>query len=232
MLPWNQLFRDLSGDVVSLAIFDLDNTLLGGDSDAAWGEFVAQRGLVDSEWYARKNFEFYEHYKQGTLDIFEFLRFSLKVLADYPLEQLHAWRREFIEEKVRPMLLPKAAELLTQHREQGDILLIITATNRFITEPIAELLGVDHLLATDPELTEQGYTGKVSGIPCFQEGKVQRLEAWLQGQQMSLEGSWFYSDSHNDLPLLERVDHAVAVDPDEVLRREAQARGWQVMSLR
>ncbi len=217
---------------MALAIFDLDNTLIGGDSDYLWGRYLAHNGIVDGEWYERENLRFYEEYKAGTLDIFEFLRFSLRPLADNDPDDLLRWRAEFIDTQIRPILLPAATALIERHRAGGDTLLIITATNRFVTEPIAALLGIPHLLATDPEQIDGRYTGNVAGTPCFQHGKITRLEAWLAEHGGDLTGSWFYSDSHNDLPLLERVDHPVAVDPDEALTRQAHLRQWPVVTLR
>ncbi len=217
---------------MSLAIFDLDNTLLGGDSDYLWGRFLCEQGIVDADHYERENQRFYDEYKAGTLDIFEFLAFSLAPLAEHDNAQLAAWHEQFMREKIAPIMLPKAADLLQKHRDAGDYLLIITATNRFVTAPIAEALGVDELLATDPEVVDGRYTGKVEGTPCFQHGKVERLEAWLRGNGRNLADSWFYSDSHNDLPLLEMVTHPVAVDADETLTDHAEARGWPLISLR
>ncbi|MGI1671700.1 MAG: HAD-IB family hydrolase [Neptuniibacter sp.] len=217
---------------MSLAIFDLDNTLIGGDSDHAWGEFLCEQGIVDAEEYRRANDYFYEQYKNGGLDIYEFLRFALKPLATLAPEQLNTLHQQFMQEKIEPILLPKAEELLAKHREQGDFLLIITATNHFVTNPIAERLGVDAIIATDPEQIDGRYTGEVSGTPCFQDGKVTRLNKWLEAQDFSLEGSYFYSDSHNDLPLLELVTHPVAVNPDEILEEHACNKLWPVLDLR
>jgi HAD superfamily hydrolase (TIGR01490 family) len=217
---------------MSLAIFDLDNTLLGGDSDYLWGQFLVEQGLVDGEHYERENQRFYEAYEAGTLDIYQYQAFMLRPLAGRPLTELQAWRERFMEEKIQPILLPRADELLNQRRLAGDILLIITATNRFITAPIAERFGVPHLLATEPEIVDGRYTGRTVGIPCFQQGKVERLDAWLTETGGDLTDSWFYSDSHNDLPLLNRVTHPVAVDPDATLARHAQERGWPIISLR
>ncbi len=217
---------------MSLAIFDLDNTLLGGDSDYLWGRFLVERGLVDGESYERENQRFYDAYRAGTLDIQAFLAFMLRPLAGRPLAELLDWRARFIEEKIRPILLPKAADLLERHRSAGDTLLIITATNRFITAPIAELLSVPNLLATEVEFADGGYTGRPLGIPCFQYGKVERLSEWLAETGHDLVDSWFYSDSHNDLSLLDRVTYPVAVDPDEALARHAAERGWPIISLR
>ena len=217
---------------MALAIFDLDNTLLDGDSDYLWGCFLVEHGRVDGDSYTSENQRFYDQYLQGSLDIYEFLRFQLKPLASHTRSQLEQWRETFIREKIDPILLPKARALLEKHRAQGDELLIITATNRFITEPIARLYGVSHLLATEPEMVEGEYTGGISGIPCFQAGKVERLHAWLEQNHRDLNDSWFYSDSHNDLPLLEQVDHPVAVDPDAKLQSHAHRLGWPIISLR
>ncbi|GGK84102.1 HAD family hydrolase [Amphritea balenae] len=217
---------------MSLAIFDLDNTLLNGDSDHAWGEFLCEKGIVDVEAYRQANDYFYQQYKAGTLDIFEFLEFALKPLAENDAATLQALHDQFMQEKVAPMMLDKAATLLQKHRDQGDFLLIITATNRFVTGPIAAKLGVDDTLATDPEQIEGQYTGKIAGTPCFQAGKVERLNSWLNDNDHSLEGSYFYSDSINDKPLLDLVSNPVAVDPDELLKQAAEANSWPIISLR
>jgi HAD superfamily hydrolase (TIGR01490 family) len=217
---------------LSLAIFDLDNTLLGGDSDYLWGRFLVEQGLVDGVYYERENRRYYEEYKAGTLDIHEFLRFSLKPLAAHEMATLQQWHRRFMAEKIAPIMLPRAATLLESHRAAGDYLLIITATNSFVTAPIAAALGVDHLLATEPALVNGRYSGEVEGTPCFQQGKVVRLNEWLAQSGHNLADSWFYSDSHNDLPLLELVTHPVAVDADETLSGLAEARGWPQISLR
>ena len=217
---------------MSLALFDLDNTLLSDDSDYLWGLFLVEQGLVDGVHYQQQNQQFYQHYQAGTLDIQAFLRFMLQPLTEHPLAQLWAWREQFMREKIAPIVLPKAVALVEQHRAAGDVLVIVTATNRFITEPIAQQLGVPHLLATEPELINDRYTGRVMGIPCFQHGKVQRLQQWLAETGQTLTESWFYSDSRNDLPLLEQVTHPVAVDPDPVLAAIAQQRGWPILSLR
>lgn len=217
---------------MSLAIFDLDNTLLGGDSDYLWGRFLVEQGIVDAVHYERENLRFYDEYKAGQLDIHEFLRFSLAPLAEHDLDTLDTWHHRFMEEKIRPIMLPKARDLLEKHRSQGDYLLIITATNRFVTGPIAKELGVDDMLATEPTMENGRYTGGVTDVPCFQQGKVIRLEKWLAATGMNLEGSWFYSDSHNDLPLLEMVTYPVAVDADETLSDHASQKGWPQISLR
>jgi HAD superfamily hydrolase (TIGR01490 family) len=222
----------LEQNTVSLAIFDLDNTLLAGDSDHAWGQFLVNHNIVDADQYQQANDHFLEQYQQGALDIFEYLEFALKPLAAHDNSQLDQWHQQFMAEMIRPIMLEKGRELLEKHRQQGDYLLIITATNRFVTEPIAHELGVDHILATEPEYIDGRYTGKVAGTPCFQDGKVKRLHEWLAEHDQKLEGSYFYSDSHNDLPLLEEVSHPVAVDPDAELKSRAEQAGWPVISLR
>jgi HAD superfamily hydrolase (TIGR01490 family) len=215
-----------------LAIFDLDNTLLAGDSDYLWGQFMVEQGHVDGVWYERENRRYYDLYKAGTLDILEFCAFSMQPLTQHAPEQLYAWRRQFLREKIEPVIAPGTPALLERHRAQGDRLLITTATSRFITEPIAELLNIDDLIATDPEMLDGRYTGRVAGIPNFQQGKVLRLQLWREQQATRFTGTSVYSDSRNDLPLLLLADVAVAVDPDEVLRAEALRRGWPVISLR
>ena len=217
---------------MSLAIFDLDNTLLSIDSDHAWGEFLLEQGAVDPVAYREANERFMADYNAGTLDMAAFLEMALKPLADNSPEQLAAWHQQFMASKIEPHILPKAEELLARHRTKGDTLLIITATNRFITGPIAERLGVDDLIAVEPEMVDGRYTGRVDGVPSYREGKVIRLQAWLEAQDITMDGAWFYSDSHNDLPLLEKVDHPVAVDPDDTLRKVAEERHWRIMSLR
>lgn len=217
---------------VSLAIFDLDNTLIADDSDYLWGQFLVNKGIVDREHYEQANAKFYEDYKQGTLNIEEFLQFSLKPLADNEPEKLYQWRDQFIQEIIQPILLKPALELVNKHKKNHDTVLVITATNRFITEPIVNLYGIDKLLATSPELRNNRFTGHFEGVPCFQEGKVTLLQQWLEKSEQSLENSWFYSDSHNDLPLLKIVDHPVAVDPDKSLEKFANEQGWPIISLR
>ncbi len=217
---------------MSLAIFDLDNTLIGGDSDYLWGQFLVEQGIVDRERYELANARFYEEYKQGTLDIQAFLGFALAPLAAHPPEKLTAWRSRYIEEKIKPILLAGARALIERHMAAGDTLLVVTATNKFVTEPIIGLYGITNILATVPESIEGRFTGRFSGVPCFQHGKVQHLEQWLNETGHSLKNSWFYSDSHNDLPLLQRVDNPVAVDPDDTLRNFALTHHWPVISLR
>ena len=217
---------------MSLAIFDLDNTLLADDSDYLWGRFLVKLGVVDAELYESENQRFYDEYKDGNLDIYEFLTFSLKPLSEHDMETLENWRQQFMDEVIRPIMLPKAQALVNKHRDQGDTLLIITATNRFVTAPIAAAYGIEHLLATDPEIIDDRYSGNVTGTPCFQEGKVKRLHDWLKTNQHSLDDSYFYSDSQNDLPLLKLVTHPVAVDADDKLASYAQQNDWPQLSLR
>lgn len=217
---------------MALAIFDLDNTLLGGDSDYLWGEYLVENNFVDSESYQRSNQHFYDQYLAGTMDIFEFSAFQFTPLADNNMTTLLAWRDDYLSKKIEPIILPAAKQLIQKHQQQNDTLLIITATNSFITSPIAEKLGIPHLLATEPEMIDGQFTGQVDGMPSYQQGKVVRLEQWLIEQNKTLEGSYFYSDSHNDLPLLERVSHPVAVDPDDKLIAIAKQRDWPVLSLR
>ncbi len=216
---------------MTLAIFDLDNTLLRGDSDHAWGEFLVSKDAVDGETYRTANDRYYAQYVAGTLDIHEFLAFSLKPLARHDRAMLDAWHREFMEARVRPMITPGARALVEDHRARGHTLVIITATNRFVTAPIAAEFGIVHLIATEPEERDGRYTGHVAGVPSYRDGKVARLKTWLAANGATLANSWFYSDSHNDLPLLNLVDHPVAVNPDEQLRAEAQRRGWRILQL-
>lgn len=215
-----------------LALFDLDNTLLAGDSDHSWGEFLCQRDLVDAREYQARNDAFYADYCAGKLDAVAYQNFSQAILGRTAPALLAQWQAEFMRDVIEPIILAKGEALLAQHREAGDKLLIITATNRFVTAPIAARLGVDTLLATECGMQDGRYTGQTTGVPCYQEGKVVRLNQWLQENRYSLEDSYFYSDSRNDLPLLERVAHPVAVDPDDTLRAVAEQRGWQVLSLR
>jgi HAD superfamily hydrolase (TIGR01490 family) len=215
-----------------LAIFDLDHTLLAGDSDHLWGEFMIAQGLVEGDSYKRQNDRFYADYQAGTLDIAAYTRFALEPLVRLGAEKLLPLRERFVAEVIDPIVAPAAPALLERHRLQGDELLIITATNRFVAEPIAQLLGVDQLLATDPERVNGRYTGAIAGIPCYREGKVRRLEQWVAEQGERPAHVTFYSDSHNDLPLLRQAQKPVAVDPDAELGAEAARQGWLVISLR
>ncbi|MDP2111819.1 MAG: HAD family hydrolase [Thiobacillus sp.] len=220
---------------MNLVLFDLDNTLLAGDSDYEWGQFLIAKGAVDGPHYEAKNKAFYEDYKAGRLDIYAFLAFALRPLATHAREQLDAWRAEYVETRVKPMIPQAARDLVNRHLNEADLVAVITATNSFVTGPIAKEFGIPHLIATDPEEIDGRFTGEVAGTPCFREGKVVRLERFLEahGTRLDrLDSSWFYSDSHNDLPLLEKVRHPVAVDPDPTLRTHAEAQGWPVISLR
>lgn len=217
---------------MALVIFDLDNTLLGGDSDYLWAEFLVENKLVDGEGYQRANQHFYDQYLAGTMDIFEFLAFQLKPLADNSPADLDRWRTQFLAEKIDPIILPAAQKLIAHHRQCGDTLMIITATNSFITAPIAQKLDIPHLIATEAEMVDGLYTGNVAGTPSYQQGKVERLQDWLNTQNQTLAGSYFYSDSHNDLPLLNMVEHPVAVDSDPKLSAVAKQQGWKKISLR
>ncbi len=217
---------------MSLAIFDLDNTLLRGDSDHAWGEFLVEQGVVDRERFTTENDRYYAAYLAGTLDIYEFLeQHQLRPLAEHDRAMLNRWRDEFMRTRIGALITPAARALVDRHRARGDTLLIITATNSFITTPIAAAFDIPNLIATEPEEIDGRFTGKVAGIPSYREGKVTRLTDWLHDRHDTLEGSWFYSDSHNDLPLLNMVTHPVAVNPDDQLAEYARIRGWAVMEL-
>lgn len=215
-----------------LAIFDLDNTLLGGDSDHAWGEFLIATGAVDGKKHQATNDGFYQDYCDGSLDIHAYLRFVLATIKGKTPAELIPLHEQFMAEAIAPMRLAKADSLLKQHREAGDYLLIITATSDFITRPIAETLGVDDILASTAEINHGVYTGQPQGTPCFQEGKITRLQEWLVDHTFDLANASFYSDSHNDLPLLKEVGRPVAVDADEKLTHYATKHGWELMSLR
>ena len=218
---------------MSLAMFDLDNTLIGGDSDYLWGEFLCEEGIiVDPVSFQKMNENFYQQYEIGKLDIYAWAEFSFKVLTEYSLEKLYELRQNFIQQKIEPIFLEKAQSCINQHKEKGDTVLVITASNTFITAPIAEMYGIDHLLATEPEFKSRRFTGKVSGIPCFQSGKIENLMPWLDKNGENLIGSYFYSDSHNDLPLLELVDNPVAINSDKVLTSVALENGWPVLNWR
>ena len=216
----------------SLALFDLDHTLLDGDSDVSWAQFLIEEGVLDPAEYHAKNQWFFERYKDGTLDISQFLDFQLAPLARHPRPQLDAWHSQFMQRKIRPIIHAGAAELIAKHSDA--LVALVTATNRFITAPIAAELGIPNLIATDVEEVDGAFTGKPRGTPSFREGKVARVNEWLasKGRALGDYESWFYSDSLNDLPLLELVDHPVAVDPDATLRARAEKRGWPIISLK
>jgi HAD superfamily hydrolase (TIGR01490 family) len=218
--------------MIQTALFDLDHTLIDFDSDHGWGDFLCRRGKVDAAWYASENDAFYAAYREGKLDMQAFLRFSLKPLGDLPWDELLALRAEFMREEGGKRILPKARELVRSHQAQGRRCAIVTATNRFVTEPFAEALGVDALLATELETAGGRPTGRPAGTPCFQEGKIAHVEAWLKGFDGRLGECAFYTDSFNDLPLLNKVGAPAAVDPDPKLREEARRRGWEILSLR
>jgi len=217
---------------LTLAIFDLDNTLIGGDSDHRWGEFVVEKSLVDGESYQKANDRFYQDYQEGTLDMAAYVDFALAPLRALNENMREVLHREFMANKIAPIMLPKAQQLVESHRAQGHTLLIITATNSFITAPIAKQLNIPNLLATEPEVIDGDFTGSIIGEPCFQDGKVKRLQHWLSERNENMEGSFFYSDSFNDLPLLEHVSFPHAVDPDDILRKHAEDRQWPIISLR
>jgi len=220
---------------LQLALFDLDNTLLAGDSDFQWGQFLIEEGLLERETHEAKNLQFYEDYKAGNLDIYAFVEFQFKPLMERSRAELDTLHERYMERKVLPMMTEKAKALVEQHRANGDLMVIITATNTFVTNPIARAFGIDHLIGTIPEEVNGEFTGKVTGTPSFQQGKVTRLNEWLaeRGQTLAdFETTWFYSDSHNDLPLMKLVNKPIAVDPDPTLKAYAEAHNWPVVSLR
>jgi HAD superfamily hydrolase (TIGR01490 family) len=220
---------------MNLALFDLDNTLLAGDSDFEWAQFLISKGVLDREVHEARNIDFFEHYKAGTLDIHAFLDFQLAPLARHSREELDAWHREFMATRICPMIGESARSLVSKHANDGDLLAIVTATNSFVTGPIAQEFGIAHLIATIPAQESGNFTGKARGIPAFREGKIARVEAWLESRGLwlgSFEQSWFYSDSHNDLPLLNLVTNPVAVDADPTLVQHAAKHDWPHISLR
>lgn len=217
---------------MALALFDLDNTLLADDSDFLWGCFLVENGLVDKAAYDDANQHFYAEYKKGTLDIFEFLAFSLKPLTQFSMEKLAELHKAFMKKHIISVMTQKGIAQIQQHRDKGDITVIITATNSFVTGPIAKAFQVDDLIATEPEIIDDRYTGNVTGTPCFQKGKVTRLKQWLENTHHNLKNSTFYSDSHNDLSLLEIVTTPIVVDPDDELKATAIERNWEIRSFR
>ena len=219
---------------MQLALFDLDHTLLTGDSDYEWTQYLVSKGIVDRTTHEARNAEFYEQYKAGTMDIHEFLDFQLRPLADHTRADLEAWHADFMETQIRPRLSQKARELVRKHLDAGDICAMVTATNSFVTGPIARELGIPHLIATIPAQENGRFTGKPRGLPSFREGKIVRVDAWLESMGLwwnNFQRSWFYSDSHNDLPLLLRVTDPVVVDPDATLRAYAENAGWPILSI-
>jgi HAD superfamily hydrolase (TIGR01490 family) len=224
--------------MTQLALFDLDNTLLPCDSDYEWGQFLARIGVVDSQYYAKQNERFYADYKAGKLNIHEFLRFALKPLSEHSRAQLKEWHDHFMDEVIHGQLREKALDLVKRHQDAGDLCCVVTATNSFVTRPIVERFGIEHLIATEPATVGDNpladFTGEVKGIPNFREGKIERVAAWLASQKLALDQlpcSYFYSDSMNDLPLLEKVSHPVATNPDARLRSEAVKRNWPILEL-
>ena len=224
--------------MTQLALFDLDSTLLPCDSDYEWGQFLARIGVVDGEDYAKKNEHFYQDYKDGKLDIHAFLRFSLKPLAEHSRAQLKEWHNAFMKEVINGQLRQEAIDLVKRHQDAGDLCCVITATNSFVTRPIVESFGIQHLVATEPATIDDNpsadFTGEVKGTPNFREGKIQNLHDWLATHQLSfnkMPRSYFYSDSINDLPLLEEVSNPVATNPDDRLRNEAIKRNWPILEL-
>ncbi|MDC1386280.1 HAD-IB family hydrolase [Candidatus Thioglobus sp.] len=212
---------------MSLAIFDLDNTLIGGDSDHLWGEFLCDEGIIaDRQSFQKKNDYFYQQYELGLLDIYAWAEFSFEILAQHSMNELGELHHKFMIDKIEPIILVKAQNCIDNHKKNGDTVLVITASNTFVTSPIVKRYGIDHLLATEPEIKSGRYSGKISGTPCFQSGKIDNLMPWMAKNNETLEGSSFYSDSHNDLPLLELVDHPVTINADKILTLEAKKRGW------
>ncbi|MCB6182537.1 HAD-IB family hydrolase [Leeia sp. TBRC 13508] len=219
----------------NLALFDLDNTLLAGDSDKTWNQFLIDEGLLDAEESKVANDRFYQQYCDGSLNIDDYLAFALAPLTQFSMEELAALHEKFMANYIRPMMSEKAKSLVERHLAAGDLVMIITATNRFVTEPIAKAFNVPYLIATEAEIKDGRYTGKSTGVPSFKEGKITRLESWLEEKNLSWSSfgeSWFYSDSMNDLPLLKLVNHPIAVDPDATLAEHAEVHGWPVISLR
>lgn len=217
---------------MKLALFDLDHTLLDGDSDDLWFQFLADRGAVNGTRDSAARAQFTADYHAGRLNVPDFYAFVLRPLAEHDLSTLNAWRQQFLAECVRPRITTTARALLAGHRNSGHVLAIITATNRFVAEPIATELEVSNLLATTPEYDGERYTGRVTGVPCFREGKLQHLHEWLQREHFTPSETWCYSDSHNDLPLLESASHPVAVNPDAPLAEYATQRRWPIMHIR
>ena len=213
---------------MALAIFDLDKTLITGDSDFLWGEFMSENGMVDRANYQKRNADFFKQYTLGKLNISEYLEFCLEPLSRFSYDELRNYHRSFLEEKIRPIISNDAIKQVEKHRDQGDTLLVLTATNRFITSPIVAEFGIENLLATEIEFIDGRFTGKVLGEPCFQEGKIEHLKRWISNRNISLDGSYFYSDSHNDLPTLKLVDYPNVVNPDNKLREIALKRNWPI----
>jgi HAD superfamily hydrolase (TIGR01490 family) len=217
---------------MSLALFDLDNTLIGGDSDYLWGEFLCDIGAVDREYYEEKNKYFYEQYSLGKLDIYAYSEFSMEPLSKYSMSELNSFHKRFMQDKIESLFLPKAEKVINWHKDRGDTLIVITASNNFVTAPIVSHYEIDNLISTELEVLDGQYTGNVLGTPCYKNGKVEKLSLWLRSSKESLDDSTFYSDSHNDLPLLELVTNPVAVNPDEKLNKAVIKNGWKSVDWR
>ena len=216
---------------MTLAIFDLDHTLINGDSDHLWGEYMVENGIVDEQAYRQRNDVFYQDYQRGTLDNDQYLAFALEPLTHYSIDELHAWRADYVEKWIRPLIAPGTARLLDEHHHSNHQLMIISATNLFVSEPIGQMLGVTTVLATEPEIIANRYTGRFLGTPTYQQGKVTVLKEWIANNNQDLGGAYFYSDSLNDLALLEQVDNPVTVNPDDDLKLIAEARAWKIIDL-
>jgi len=224
--------------MMNLALFDLDHTLMPGDSDHEWGRFMVRLGMVEEAGFARAHEQFYADYKAGTLDIHAYLRLMLGSIAKYSRAQLADRHAQFMREVIAPMILPPAVELVRSHQKNGDLCCMITATNAFVTVPIGAAFGIENVIASEAE-TEDGspggaYTGEPAGLPSFREGKVVRTEAWLKSlgkDWSSFQRTYFYSDSLNDIPLLEKVTDPVATNPDDTLRAFALQKGWRILEL-
>jgi HAD superfamily hydrolase (TIGR01490 family) len=224
-----------TGSAKGIALFDLDYTLLGGDATYEWIHFLIDLGVLDRGAYEGELERFYDEYAAGTLDIHEFLHFDFRPLASNKRAHLEQWRARYLAEIIAPIMLPKARDLIAWHRARGNVTAIITAANSFVSTPIATMFGVEHLLASIPESRDGEFTGKIEGIPCFHEGKVIKLDVWLAGRGQALTDfaeSYFYGDSQSDVPLMEKVTHPVAVEPDDALAELARARNWPIISLR
>jgi HAD superfamily hydrolase (TIGR01490 family) len=216
---------------MTLAIFDLDHTLINGDSDHLWGEYMVENGIVDEQAYRQRNDLFYQDYQRGTLDNDQYLAFALEPLTRYSIEELHAWRADYVEKWIKPLVAPGTAALLDEHRTNHHQLMIISATNLFVSEPIGQMLGVATVLATEPEIIANRYSGRFLGTPTYQQGKVTVLKEWIANGHHELAGAYFYSDSLNDLALLEQVDNPITVNPDDDLKAIALARNWKIIDL-
>jgi len=219
---------------IKLALFDLDHTLLPLDSDYAWGVFTQDIGWTDPVTFKERNDEFYEHYKAGTLDVHDYVRFAIEAVRLRGPEQAHAAHARFMDTVIRPAIRPEALDLLRRHEAAGEQVILVTATNEFVTAPIAGALGMKELIAVQLERGADGwFTGEIAGVPSFREGKVERVAQWLAERGLDWSGveASFYSDSMNDLALLEKVDHPVATNPDDRLRAIAHERGWRILDL-